>query len=78
MFVDTTTPEFRNWLHYNKPSSVEAIWCAIADAENFAAEALRNARSASSPAELRAAFADRASWLQTIRVARDSLRLVAS
>jgi hypothetical protein len=77
MFVDTTTPEFRNWLRYNKPKSVEAIRCAITDAEDSAAEALRAARAARSPVELRAALADRASWLQTIRAARNSLQVAS-
>lgn len=51
---------------------------AIAAAEDYAAEALRNAIAAKSPAALRAALADRALWLVTARVARNSLRLVAS
>lgn len=51
---------------------------AIAAAEDYAAESLRAARAAQTPAELRAALADRASWLVTIRAARNSLRLVTS
>jgi hypothetical protein len=50
---------------------------AIAAAEDYAAEALRNALAARSPVELRAALAERASWLQTIRVARNSLRVAS-
>ena len=59
-------------------SRTDKALAAAQQADDFAAEALRRARSAKSPAELWDALRDAFAWRQTERVARNSLQLVAS